>query len=147
MDSKDFSTLFDFVKLCLHLFDFVWLTQLCTNFVLVCWMSIDVFHWLTISKWTYIHKILCTRDYFSAKISLKEYFWQDLIGVWKITILSKDPVCLVNTPYLYHRYWHIELFCHNYSMVIVTASHRISTVRLYWNWLPITEDCYSKGLV
>ena len=27
--------MFDFVKLCLNLFDFVWLTQLCTNFVLV----------------------------------------------------------------------------------------------------------------
>ena len=30
-----FSNLFDFVQLCLNLFDFVWLTQLCTNFVLV----------------------------------------------------------------------------------------------------------------
>ena len=35
MDSKDFSALFDFAKLCLNLFDFVKITQLCTNFVLV----------------------------------------------------------------------------------------------------------------
>ena len=33
-----------------------------------------------------------TTDNFSAKISIKEHFWQDLIGVWKITLLSKDPV-------------------------------------------------------
>ena len=34
MDSKDFLTLFDFVKLCLNFFDFVQITQLCTNVVL-----------------------------------------------------------------------------------------------------------------
>ena len=34
----------------------------------------------------------CTRDDFSNKISLKEQFWQDLIGVYKITLLLKDPV-------------------------------------------------------
>ena len=28
----------------------------------------------------------------SNKISLKEHFCRDLIGVWKITLLSKDPV-------------------------------------------------------
>ena len=35
MDSKDFLTLFDFVKICLNLFDFINLTQLCTIFVLI----------------------------------------------------------------------------------------------------------------
>ena len=34
-NSKDL-TLFAYPKLCLNLFDFVWITQLCTNFVLVC---------------------------------------------------------------------------------------------------------------
>ena len=44
-------------------------------------MSIDVFHGLTTLKGTYIHEMSCTRDEFSAKISLKEHFWQDLIGL------------------------------------------------------------------
>ena len=35
MYSEDVLTLFDFVRLCLNVFDFVLLTQLCTNFVLV----------------------------------------------------------------------------------------------------------------
>ena len=56
------------------------------------WMSIDFFQRLTTLKGTYIHQMSCTRDDFSTKISLKEHFWQDLIGVWKITLLSKDPV-------------------------------------------------------
>ena len=45
------------------------------------WMSIDVFHGITTLKGIYIHQMSCTRDDFYAKISLKEHFWQDLIGV------------------------------------------------------------------
>ena len=56
------------------------------------WMSNDFFQRLTKLKGTYFHQMSCTRDDFSAKISLKEHFWRDLIGVWKITLLSKDPV-------------------------------------------------------
>ena len=55
-------------------------------------MSIDVFHGIRTLQGIYIHQMSCTRDYFYAKISLKEYFWQDFIGVWKITLLLKDPV-------------------------------------------------------
>ena len=40
----------------------------------------------------YLYQMSCTRDDFSAKISLKEHFWPELIGVWKIALLSKDPV-------------------------------------------------------
>ena len=47
---------------------------------------------LTTLKETYFYQMSCTRDDLSAKISLKEHFWWDLIGVWKITLLSKDPV-------------------------------------------------------
>ena len=54
--------------------------------------SIYVFHGLKTLKGIYIHQMSCTRDDFYAKISLEEYFWQDLIGVRKITILSKDLV-------------------------------------------------------
>ena len=60
---------------------------------------------LTILKGIYIHQMSCTRDDFYAKISLKEYFWQDLIGVWKITLLSKDPVLTCFTQsYALHCY-------------------------------------------
>ena len=55
------------------------------------WMSIDFFQRLTTLKGTYFYQMSCTRDNFSAKISLKDHFWRDLIGVWKITLLSKDP--------------------------------------------------------
>ena len=56
------------------------------------WMSIDFFQRLKTLNGTYFYQMSCTRNDFSAKISLKDYFWWDLIGVWKITLLSKDPV-------------------------------------------------------
>ena len=34
--------MFDFGEICLNLFDFVYLTQLCTNFVLVCLKKLDI---------------------------------------------------------------------------------------------------------
>ena len=56
------------------------------------WMFLDFLQRLTALKGTYSYQMSCTRDDFSTKISFKEHFWRDLIGVWKITLLSKDPV-------------------------------------------------------
>ena len=67
-------------------------------------MSNNFFQRLTTLKGIYFHQMSCKRDAFSAKISLKEHFWRDLIGVWKITLLSKDPVHLMcgNWRYLHN---------------------------------------------
>ena len=45
------------------------------------WMSNDFFQRLTSFQRTYFYQMSCTRDDFPTKISLKEHFWRDLIGV------------------------------------------------------------------
>ena len=65
----------------------------------------------------------CTRDDFSAKISLKEHFWRDLIGVWKITLLTKDPVSSI-------------ILKANNNKLIKKKSTKLFCINLWvWLWL------------
>ena len=93
--------MFGFVKLCLNLFDFVWIAQLCTNFVLVFLLSVKFTGYkayFTIKAFIWIAEI--SRLYYTYNIyQIIWWFWSN--SLWFPVIRSeKDTLKKIM--------WHVQ---------------------------------------
>ena len=95
----DFSPLFDFVKLCLNLFDFVWITQLCTNFVLVLLLT----HLLTYLPLQVPEELLLLKStYITHKLDVRKYAWEHIFTC----LLNILPSIIENAKFWIFSSWH-----------------------------------------
>ena len=130
--------LFSFVILCLNLFDFVWITQLRTHFVLVYWKSVMKLIYFMNNNWKFFKHQCVTfqkesKNYSEAKIgrvaytlcfllSISMYLWGCKIKIWIKWNLSKatygchaltHSTILTRIPQISH--WYCEYILHFYN--------------------------------